>query len=1374
MTKKQQFKMVLYILIATAVVFLTIFLPIYFTQNEKPSSQTRSDIVLENLPTDSWTDFTSEPTSGTGTSADPYLVSSAEEFAWLYANPTSNVSVKLAANIDLSQHLWMPLKKVVTIFGEGYTISGMKIYTTEITGVGLIGSSGAKTTLQNFKLVNSVVYLDMDASTAACNASFLLGGSGSSNYGLHLDNVSVQNSQMYVKDFSSKARIGIACGYSYRNDININNFSAINVSIKVSSVKTSSDKVYIGGICGQLENYYSTYYSVFNNCAIENFDVNVEFTSARRSYCYTNKVLAYTSNAPTVRILNCYLDMNYTATGSCNSRYLVNSTQYSNYYHSVVLKDDNLTKVPSSFDESLWCDADTTSDFPYIFLKNDYFMEYHNLTGNFATIEFWKDYAEQPEYNSSSGRYYITKPEHLAWAIENYGPYYLKNDIDMSGKYWTPAKANLFGSGYKIKNLTLNLNYSACYDANMSNTGFMLGSNLQFQSFELVDMKILGDNITYPLNIFGVCGTVADMNNYVQLNNVGLVDLTVDIKSTSSISFYGFTCGIDDTTNVSNNLGFEKNVILNADIKIKASSVNFYAFGNNRWYSNPVKQLAFVGNIDIDAPGSTVYLAGSGTKTNKTYIYSDCLVSGNINLHNGENIVGTVYKFGPTLTSNCVEANLTISAKSINSNNNPDNVDLTEVPPEFSTSLWSEANQSNENWKYIFINVKSFINYYGLTYIKTEVDKWENYTTIPTGEGTEAKPYEIYTASEFAYLQKVCNYQKTYYINLMADVDLGAHIWQPIGTGKYSTFIFNGNYHKIKNLKINNATTEYVGLFGQSSTYTTNITKFFNFTIENAQVYGGTAALVLGSGSAVSMRNITVVNSRVVGSKYAYGLGCANTFENCSMSGEVSGEITAVGVGSGTAKNCVNYATVTSRSGNASGVASSQASDCINYGDVTGGTGACGIGGAATRCSNYGKITVNGTYSKNSEILLSGISHSTTTLSACFNYGDLVSTAMVATYIGGITSKNNTAPILDCYNFGNIICNPSVTTYAGGILGYRYNANSDTATIERCHNYGNIENCSSYAGGIAGYFYNTSSSYKAFKIDSCENSGNIQTDMTKGISGGIVGDASVYNPASITCSSNSGKVSGYSAGGLVGYLSATTTIIQNCHNIGDVTAVNYGGGLIGRLTSSAQISNCIVYCDVTTENTTYASYAGGLTGEISTGTLTLTSYIYQGNVTSSATNAASLFAKANAVAHTVSQCYVIAKVSAGSTSNSNYRASAIGYCTSGTFTDNYFNVELINDTNYKDKFGVKQASLNNTYYDITIKTSEDDEGTVYKEYVLGTDVTEENAFSNEIWYFGSQIGVLRPMPKSVFHQGDRLESESILDWIKANGYTLAA
>ena len=159
MTKKQQLKMMLYILIATAVVFLTIFLPIYFTQNEKPSSQTRSDIVLEDLPTDSWTDFTSEPTSGTGTTDDPYLISSAEEFAWLYGN--SATSIVLTQDIDLSAHLWKPFTKTIHIDGGGHAIIGMKVYETASNKAGLFATTSS-VQLRNFILKNALVYIGED------------------------------------------------------------------------------------------------------------------------------------------------------------------------------------------------------------------------------------------------------------------------------------------------------------------------------------------------------------------------------------------------------------------------------------------------------------------------------------------------------------------------------------------------------------------------------------------------------------------------------------------------------------------------------------------------------------------------------------------------------------------------------------------------------------------------------------------------------------------------------------------------------------------------------------------------------------------------------------------------------------------------------------------------------------------------------------------------------------------------------------------------------------------------------------------------------------------------------------------------------------
>ena len=124
-----------------------------------------------------------------------------------------------------------------------------------------------------------------------------------------------------------------------------------------------------------------------------------------------------------------------------------------------------------------------------------------------------------------------------------------------------------------------------------------------------------------------------------------------------------------------------------------------------------------------------------------------------------------------------------------------------------------------------------------------------------SGEGTEANPYVINTAAQLAYLAKeVSNTQNAsvgkYYV-LGADIDLGAHYWNPIGDGHENygvnddaKYRFKGNFdgkgHVIKNMHLQwIASNKWscVGLFGRilgdgSSSWA----RVKNLVIDNANV----------------------------------------------------------------------------------------------------------------------------------------------------------------------------------------------------------------------------------------------------------------------------------------------------------------------------------------------------------------------------------------------------------------------------------------------------------------------------------------------------------------------------------------------------------
>lgn len=93
--------------------------------------------------------------------------------------------------------------------------------------------------------------------------------------------------------------------------------------------------------------------------------------------------------------------------------------------------------------------------------------------------------------------------------------------------------------------------------------------------------------------------------------------------------------------------------------------------------------------------------------------------------------------------------------------------------------------------------------------------------TFSGGLGTEKDPYRISTAAQLAYLSLSVTNGASYkgkYIVLEADIDLAGKLWTPIGSMS-APFegTFNGGFHKISNINVNQTAVSYTGLFGYNT-----------------------------------------------------------------------------------------------------------------------------------------------------------------------------------------------------------------------------------------------------------------------------------------------------------------------------------------------------------------------------------------------------------------------------------------------------------------------------------------------------------------------------------------------------------------------------
>jgi len=383
-----------------------------------------------------------------------------------------------------------------------------------------------------------------------------------------------------------------------------------------------------------------------------------------------------------------------------------------------------------------------------------------------------------------------------------------------------------------------------------------------------------------------------------------------------------------------------------------------------------------------------------------------------------------------------------------------------------------------------------------------------------SGQGTEADPFLIQSAADFAYLKTAGSSGR--YFKLMTSIDLNGHAFT------IDTFngTLDGNHCSIRGMNITN-TVDNTGLF-KSLGVDSYIYDLSLYGKVSGQKYTGALA------GATNGRVVNVVNFATVSGAGNLGGLIGNTKPESYLEG------------------CINYGNVNGSSWNNGGVvgfAQNRVINCINHGTVTT-TGDCAGGVVGTAhskvigCINYGVVNAQGR---------SGgvVYNSKSIVDSCINYG----TVNGGWDLGGIlgyVAKDCTATISNCVNNGKV----SGTTGIGGVFGF--SEPSAKVTITGCINNGEII-ATWGGGGIAGNTY--------AEISGCVNNGKVSGN---GELGGIVGKA--YGR--ITGCINEGTVAGTTdiIGGIIGHLHNIAHLAEintTNDNIGTVTGPN-SKGLIGK------------------------------------------------------------------------------------------------------------------------------------------------------------------------------------------------------------------
>lgn len=228
--------------------------------------------------TSTWANYVAAPSIGDGTSDSPYIISSAEELAYVAANTTFS-NVELQNDIDLAGHEWVSMI-VMSFNGNGHTIKNMKMNMSE-NNVGFIGGTGAMGVIKNVNFSN----VNLFGKTAASVFAGSLMGT--------IQNVTVHSGRVVAKGNAAGIVVGHGMG-TINNCIN---------NAEVISLEGSA-----GGIVG------------FLNSTMQNINISNSINTGNITARYNAGGIAGTfTNA---QIKDCFSEGNITgstAGGVCGS-----------------------------------------------------------------------------------------------------------------------------------------------------------------------------------------------------------------------------------------------------------------------------------------------------------------------------------------------------------------------------------------------------------------------------------------------------------------------------------------------------------------------------------------------------------------------------------------------------------------------------------------------------------------------------------------------------------------------------------------------------------------------------------------------------------------------------------------------------------------------------------------------------------------------------------------------------------------------------------------------------------------------------------------------------------------------------------------------
>ena len=352
------------------------------------------------------------------------------------------------------------------------------------------------------------------------------------------------------------------------------------------------------------------------------------------------------------------------------------------------------------------------------------------------------------------------------------------------------------------------------------------------------------------------------------------------------------------------------------------------------------------------------------------------------------------------------------------------------------------------------------------TYSEADIQAMASINTFTSGASGE---FKITSADELAKLAKFVNddgYNTSNATFVLAnDIDLEQWCadngnWVPIGKDSSYTFkgTFDGNGNVIKNLKIENATAGYQGLFG--------------FIDSNAVIKN------------VGLEESTIVAKESVGGILGYASSSGGYINNCYSEANVSGTDQVGGLAGSSSSITNSYATgnVSGTGERVGGLAGRSSSITNSYvtGNVSGNIYVGGLAGSSS--SSITNSYATGNVSGNNYV--GGLTgYSSTSITTSYATGDVYGTDFVGGLIGQLYSTSGTKTISSSYSLGNVTGTSKTGSLIGGVINTDNGTSfgtiniSDCYTLDKgmkliggCYSYqtGNPENTNGYDAMVAG------------------------------------------------------------------------------------------------------------------------------------------------------------------------------------------------------------------------------------------------------------------------------------------------------------------